>query len=45
MPIGLWVAEGSYHKSTNNVPLTISGDDLLLRRATKVFERDWPSTS
>ena len=37
---GLWVAEGSYHRSIKDAFLTVSGDELLLRKASKVFERD-----
>ena len=37
---GVWVAEGSYHRSIKDAFLTVSGDELLLRKASKVFERD-----
>jgi nucleoside-diphosphate-sugar epimerase len=39
--LGLWVAEGCSHESPQNAFLNLSGnDDVLLRKAGKVFERD-----
>ena len=38
--LGLWVAEGSSHRSSHGDFLTFSCEDYLLERAAKVFERD-----
>ena len=38
--LGLWVAEGSWHESSGNAFLTISGDRALLDRAASVVRRD-----
>jgi nucleoside-diphosphate-sugar epimerase/intein/homing endonuclease len=39
--LGLWVAEGCSHESSHDAFVSISGsDDVLLRKAVKVFERD-----
>ena len=39
--LGLWVAEGCSHESSHDAFVSISGsDEVLLRKAVKVFERD-----
>ena len=38
--LGLWVAEGCSHESPHDAYLSISGDEAMLRKAAKVFERD-----
>ena len=37
--LGLWIAEGSWHESSSDAFLTLSGDDALLDRATAVIQR------
>jgi nucleoside-diphosphate-sugar epimerase len=37
--LGLWVAEGSWHESSRDAFLTISGEDELLDRAAAIVER------
>jgi UDP-glucuronate decarboxylase len=38
--LGLWVAEGSWHKSARDAYITISADQGLLARASAVIERE-----
>jgi UDP-glucuronate decarboxylase len=38
--LGLWVAEGSSHRSAHDAFLTISGDERLLDRAASIVGRD-----